>query len=258
MTPFIPREIITQLSLGFKIFPLYGNVLNQCSCKKSDCSSPAKHPIIFNSFRSATNNLQTISYWLKRFPFCNFAVATGRPSNIVVLDIDLRKDGHQSIKDITIPLTYTVLTGNGYHYYFKLPRKYHNLRSFNGILQGVDFKANNAYVVCPPSTHINGRQYEIHTESDFAEIPSKILDLILEKKNAENKIYEGKRNSELFRIGLGIAHNKIKDKSRLLKYLQITNLDRCSPPLKPSEVKLIRNNILKIINGKELKGSLNI
>ena len=144
------------------------------------------------------------------------------------------------------------MSGNGYHYYFSLPPEYLNLRSFTAILPGVDIKANSAYIVAPPSKHINGHQYEIYLDIPPVLLPDSILKLILSKNNPDNKIFPGNRNNSLFRIGLGFAYNHAINHKRLLKYLDVVNKDRCYPPIETDELKTIANNILKLINRRTI------
>lgn len=236
------------INYQWQIFPIYAPFQNKCSCKKPDCSAPAKHPLIFNSFRSATNDISIIQSWLNKYPHCNWAIATGRASNLIIVDVDLNKNGADSLKHLKMPITHTVLSGNGYHYYFRLPPEYHNLRSFTAILPGVDIKANGGYIVAPPSKHINGRNYEIYLDTPPVPLPDSILALLLSKNNPNNTIFPGNRNNSLFRIGLGFAFNHAINHKRLLKYLDVVNLDRCSPPLPTEELKTIANNILKLVS----------
>lgn len=240
--------LLKYIQHNWPIFPIYSALNHKCTCNNPTCSSPAKHPLTHNGFYSATTNTVTNSDWLRKFNNCNWAIATGRQSNLIVVDVDLLKKGAESIKQLKIPITYTVLTGNGYHYYFKLPLKYHNLRSFNSILPGIDIKANFGYVLVPPSTHINGAQYEIYLDVSPVTLPTNILKLLLDKPNPLNQFSIGCRNNNLFKIGLGFAYNHHVNRKRLIKYLSVVNMDRCNPPLPQSELYTLANNILKLIS----------
>lgn len=110
----IPVILSRYISYKWKIFPIYAPIQNKCSCNNPNCSSPVKHPIISNCFRSATDNLSTIQFGLKQYPLCNWAITTGRSSNLIVVDVDLNKNDRESIKSLKMPITYTVLSGNGY------------------------------------------------------------------------------------------------------------------------------------------------
>lgn len=246
----LPPILKQYISYNWKIFPIHTIIHNKCSCNNPNCSSPAKHPLIFNSFRSATSNLALIKSWFNKYTHCNWAIATGQTSNLIVVDVDIDKNGVKSIEPLKMPITYTVLSGHGYHYYFKLPPKYHNLRSFTAILPGIDIKSNGGYIVAPPSKHINGQNYEVYLDTPPAPLPNCILSLLLSKNNPNNIIFPGNRNNSLFRIGLGFAYHHAINYKRLLKYLHVVNLDRCSPPIETDELKTIANNILKLISRK--------
>jgi hypothetical protein len=113
-------------------------------------------------------------------------------------------------------------------------------------LPGFDFKANGGYVIIPPSVHINGSFYTVHNDTAIADIPSNLLEVIL--REVKNNIFkEGERNNQLFRIALGFAYNRSKERSRLMKYLCVVNEDHCYPPLEFAEVRTLANNIIRII-----------
>lgn len=238
--------LLKQLASGFKVFPIWYPKENKCACFNANCQCPAKHPIFKGGHKIASSNIIQIERWQELIKeTCNWAVATGKPSNIVVVDVDFRKDGDKSIKPFNLPDTYTVSTGNGFHYYFKLPKEYQYLTSKINLLQGVDFKANGGYVIIPPSMHISGTQYKVHRDIAMADIPSNLLQVIL--KEVKNNIFkEGERNNQLFRIGVGFAHNRSKERKRIMKYLSVINQDRCYPPLGFEEVRTLTNNIIKL------------
>src|SRR5262250_517001 len=53
----------------------------------------------------------------------NWALVLGQASDLVVVDVDRRHGGHETIKKYSVPLTFTVRTpGGGLHYYFACPR----------------------------------------------------------------------------------------------------------------------------------------
>jgi putative DNA primase/helicase len=241
-----PAVLLKQIKRDFKIFPIWYAVDNKCACYNITCSCPCKHPIYKGGYKIASSNLIRIENWLKVNPKCNWAVATGKPSNIVVIDVDNRKDGNKNISAFNLPITYTISTGNGHHYYFNLPKEHKYLSSKNGLLDGVDFKANGGYVIIPPSTHINGNQYKISEENPIVDLPENLLSLILNNVK-DNTFKEGERNNQLFRIGVGFYYNKSKEKNRLIKYLSIVNEERCKPSLSSAEVRTLADNIIKTI-----------
>jgi putative DNA primase/helicase len=122
-----PLEYVAR---GWKIFPCYSIQRGQCTCSKGiACQSPGKHPLTKNGVTDATTNLQTVQAWEQRFPNCNWAVATGQASGIVVIDIDPRNGGYDSIEEYETyrpdgPLPDTLRSstgGGGKHLFYTYP-----------------------------------------------------------------------------------------------------------------------------------------
>ena len=88
----------------------------------------------------------------------NVAIATGKISNLIVVDVDPRNGGTESWKEIVGDnyfFTHTVTSGSGgRHFYFK----YDATRKFpNQIAEGVDVLSDKKQVVAPPSENCVGR-----------------------------------------------------------------------------------------------------
>lgn len=104
-----------------------------------------------NGYKSASNDPKKVEKWFTDNPELNIGIACAM-SGLVVCDVDFRNGG--TIEGM--PETYTVQTGDGFHYYFKA-----NAQAYRGKLRdGVDIKFNG-YVVAGGSTHPNGKFYEI-------------------------------------------------------------------------------------------------
>src|ERR671914_662931 len=81
---------------GRPVLPVYWANGVQCGCGKSDCHSPAKHPIPHlapRGVRHATTSLVVIRAWWSAAPRANPALATGADSSITVLDVDADRGG---------------------------------------------------------------------------------------------------------------------------------------------------------------------
>lgn len=79
------------------VFPCYTvNLDGECSCGDSKCKSPGKHPRTRHGFKDATTDLDKITEWWAESPDANIGLATGKVSGIVVIDIDVAKNGEQS------------------------------------------------------------------------------------------------------------------------------------------------------------------
>ena len=61
------------------------------------CEPGAKRPLTYNGFWEATTDMRRIKAWWDRWPAANVGVPTGKRSGLLVLDIDLRDGGPESL-----------------------------------------------------------------------------------------------------------------------------------------------------------------
>lgn len=151
---------------GWAVFPVSGIVDNRCTCGSADCHSPGKHPLFSGGFNIATTDENTIRGWWSNMPDANIGIATGEPSGIFVVDVDVGngKRGEQSLAELEqkvgqLPTDAVVRTGSGgLHYYFELPPE--PIRnSASRLGENIDVRGNGGYVIAPPSKHISGNAY---------------------------------------------------------------------------------------------------
>lgn len=164
---------------GGAVLPLHTAVNGQCSCRRADCSSPAKHPRLRHGLHEATTDTDQIRQWWTRWPQANIGVRTGEASNLVVLDVDIRHGGHHTLADLAgrdpaVLDTRLIRTGGGgWHLYFRHPG--HAVRNSAGLLgSGIDVRGDGGYIVAPPSTHATGGQYRIGDARPIAPLPLSI------------------------------------------------------------------------------------
>lgn len=111
----------------------------------------------------------------------NIGIVTGQPSNIIVVDVDIKSGGRESLdllmaENPELRLTYTVKTGGGgWHFYFVRPDS--ALGNKVGALPGIDLRAENGLVVAAGSTHYSGRRYEVFRNSDVLPLPTGLCDV---------------------------------------------------------------------------------
>src|SRR5262249_53917618 len=146
-----------------------------CACwKGGGCPSPAKHPIAsLNGHRLAaggyldgSTEAGILKLWWSIAPDANLGIWC---RNLIVLDTDPRHRGDDALADLErehpLPATWRVITGSlGQHIYFRAPEGT-AIRSWRAedapyFGPGIDGRANDGYVVVPPSIHISGRRYE--------------------------------------------------------------------------------------------------
>ena len=152
------------------VFPLHTIISARCSCRQADCPHPAKHPIARHGLHDATTDERIIRSWWDRWPWANVGVATGADSGLIVIDIDPRSGGDDSLAHLeslmgSLPATLIAHTGGGgLHLIYTHPGG--QLRNTAGRLPGVadplpgiDLRGDGGYIVAPPSRHRSGDSY---------------------------------------------------------------------------------------------------
>jgi len=147
---------------GWHVFPCHHVTKGKCSCGIRDCHSPGKHPRTKAGLKDGTTDKRLIHRWWKRWPKANIAIRTGGLSGIVALDIDL-PEGPQTIHELQqehdeLPACPVIITGSGgRQFIFAHPGG--ELKNRTRFAPGLDFRADNGYVVVPPSNHATGGAY---------------------------------------------------------------------------------------------------
>ena len=260
---------------GWLVFPLHSMANGRCSCGREECASPAKHPRTAHGLKDATRDETTICAWWQACATANIGVCTGRGSGIVVLDIDPRHGGDESLAQLEhrqgkFPDTVESITGGGgRHIFFTYPGETHRIRNATALagMSGLDVRGDGGYVVAPPSLHISGGRYEWEASSELGEvpmapIPAWLLKLLGQTKAGRGQpqqlddrrawiaqgVSEGGRNSSIASLtGLLLRHRV--DPIVALHLVAAWNEARCRPPL--SEAELFRT--VDSIAGNELR-----
>lgn len=146
---------------GWPVLPLHSVVEGRCSCGKPGCGSPGKHPRTRHGMKDASINDVQIESWWKRWPDANIGVKTGASPGTIVLDIDPRNGGTESLAELEaeygeLPATVEAVTGgNGRHLVFQHPGG----KCAGELAPGIDVKGDGGYIVVAPSIHVSGRRY---------------------------------------------------------------------------------------------------
>jgi hypothetical protein len=121
------------------------------------CEPGGKAPLTYSGFWDATTDPRRIEAWWSRWPGANVGVPTGERSGLLVLDVDPRDGGPQSLAELEgaggpLPETAKARTGGGgMHVFFGYPGG-EEVRSSAGRLgTGLDVRGEGGYVVVPPS-----------------------------------------------------------------------------------------------------------
>ncbi len=271
-------KVITNLNLewglkylqkSWSLIPVHGIKDGQCTCGDPACKSEGKHPACLHGVKDASSSQNDLRKWAEDDTY-NIGIATGKDGGLVVLDVDIRNGGDETLAKLEakygkLPPTLTVKTGGGgKHYYFKYPEEVEKIPSGAGVLgQGLDIKADGGYVVAPPSRHISGGVYEWENfNQPLAKLPTGLLDLILSKHSSHNGhkkykdilmgsvIQEGERNNTLTSFG-GYLRGKGLDEEMITEILLAINIARCQPPLPIEEVIRIAESVCRYPPGNK-------
>ena len=104
---------------GLRVVRMHPVQDGRCACAKGEaCDRPGKHPSTPHGVKDATTDPEQIKSWWAASPDANIGIATGSESGILVLDIDPRNGGAESLKRLEkelgpLPNTVTTITGGG-------------------------------------------------------------------------------------------------------------------------------------------------
>lgn len=202
------RDEIRKLAgLGLRLHPLVAN---------------NKIPILRNWPTRATSEISTLETWEDANAGCNWGVATGAGSGIIVIDVDPKNGGDKTWQDLVHQngdiKTPTCKTGSGgLHIYLESPKTVHVGNSTNKVGIGIDVRGENGQVVVPPSIHPNGTEY-VWVEGmepwtiKFARVPAWLMKRIRGKGDTSDfaaigeDFERGIRNNSIFHQAKLLAH----------------------------------------------------
>jgi hypothetical protein len=183
----LKRAALYYANYGWPVVPLHYMKDGRCSCGRVRCDSPGKHPTTKHGPKDASRNEIQLDHWWNRWPDANIGIRTGVSTGIVVIDVDPRHGGDESLAELVrehgeLPATVEALTGGGgRHLVFKHPGG--TIRNRSNMRPGIDVRGDGGYIVAPPSNHASGGQYrwrEGHGphETTPAEMPAWLLALV--------------------------------------------------------------------------------
>lgn len=148
---------------GWSVVPMHDGTGLRCSCGRPRCPSVGKHPrVLWERWMNRRAGPTDLEFWWDRWPEANVGVVTGWVSALVVVDVDPRNGGDETLAALeaekqALPATITSLTGGGgRHLFFAHPT---HLVPSRPLGPGVDLKAEGGVVVVPPSRHASGQSY---------------------------------------------------------------------------------------------------
>ena len=148
---------------GWSVVPVHTPTSEGCSCERPSCPAAGKHPRIrWEMAMEEAAAEETIATWWLRWPDANVGVVTGEVSGVVVLDVDPRNGGEDTLEVLedrwgSLPVTVVDRTGGGgWHYWFRSAGE--RIPSVE-LGPGLELKGEGGMVVAPPSRHVSGHRY---------------------------------------------------------------------------------------------------
>jgi putative DNA primase/helicase len=252
---------------GWRVFPLHKLTQGRCSCQHPGCTNVGKHPRTEHGHNDATTDETVIRMWWEtEWPTANVGIRTGAESGLVVLDVDPRHGGDESLRQLeaehgSLPETVTALSGGGgRHLYFRHPGFRISSRA-EALGSGLDIRGDGGSVVAWPSLHASGKQYlwapgRNPDRSLVAPIPTWLLTLLREVRptgahtrttpvsDEGEPIPERKRNDTLTSLAGRMRYQGMSEEE-IATALLVINEQRCQPPLERGEVQGIARSVAK-------------
>jgi KaiC/GvpD/RAD55 family RecA-like ATPase len=236
-------------SMGWQVFPIAPRTKD--------------HPLVPWG-AEATSDPDQIRKWWAKDPGANIGIACGNRSGLVVLDVDPRHGGDESLLAMVaehgpLPDTVESITGGGgRHIIFKHPGvKIKN--SANNLGPGLDIRGDGGMVVAPPSIHPNGGRYEWEVSSrpstkPLADMPGWLIELTQDFSFVQinqthapaspvgDVITEGSRNQMLASLAGSMRRRGMSTEAITAALLE-ENMTKCVPPLPADDVQKIAQSI---------------
>ncbi len=228
-----------------------------------------KRPVVpWQIYQSRLPSAAEVEAWFGTKRQLNFGIVTGAVSNLVVLDVDSRHGGDESLTWLEVehgPLARTIEAksgGGGRHLYFAHPGG--SVPNRAGLAPGIDLRADGGCIVAPPSLHPGGGRYEwargrSPDEASLAPVPAWLLQLVLPaaaRRGPEQwrglvreGVVEGKRNSTLASLAGHLLWRGV-DPKVALDLLLAWNRVRCRPPLADVEAARVVDSITRLMRRK--------
>ena len=240
----LPREVTEASARGWRLFPVQAR---------------GKRPLMKGWPEEATSNIAQLEGWANLYPACNWGLATGTASGLVVIDVD-GAEGRASLADLerqgrALPATLTVTTGRadgGEHRYYRAPSGGDIRNDQSGKIGAhIDVRGTGGFVVCPPSIHASGKHYRfIDPSAPVAELPRWVIKRLTARQAMHTEtaqaspeaVTKGGRTNRLVSLA-GTLHKREMSVEAIEAALLAENSAKCSPPLPEAKVRGIARDI---------------
>jgi len=234
-----------------------------------------KRPLLrWEDLQQARTDAATVAQWFAHWPNANIGIVTGEISNLIVLDVDPKHGGDDSLSELerrfgALPETVEAQTGGGgRHLYFAHPGSLVPNRV--GLMQGIDLRGDGGYIVAPPSLHPSGQLYAWAPKRSPDEIaPAALPRWLLFARSVSASpgsgrigrslgewrrlvhegVPEGERNTTIASLTGHLLWHGV-DAQVALELMLAWNRLRCRPPLDDEEVARVVASVTRLHEGK--------
>jgi hypothetical protein len=163
-------------SLGWQVLPIHNPTADgKCSCGKSSCKKPGKHPRISEWQNKATTDQQQIANWWQTWPDANLGVRLGPESNLIDIEYDSAEGEATANELFEFTSTARYRSHRSTHHLFQFPTGLAipaAVVSYRGLEIRFGTDKVGAQSVFPPSVHASGQRYVwLNHPSEFPPAP---------------------------------------------------------------------------------------
>ena len=209
------------LTQGFRAFPVWG-VTDHGTCRcplAAACTSPGKHPATGKGgFHDATDDIAKVKTFLANPGTSNYGLVC--PPGVIAVDVD-GEDGKAKWDELQkahgpLPATLTVVTANGWHFFFTVDDERIGKHLFGFITRSQD----KGYTLGPGSHHASGVVYGMaNGKGGIQPLPDKWVDGLTKPKtsNLSNATIKVGGPPDPSSIAEGSRHDYLRDRARTLR-----------------------------------------
>ena len=249
---------ISYARAGWGVLPLHSPAVGGCSVGDPAAPAPPSTRARRTGSRTRPATSPVVSRWWAMWPDANIGLATG--DGVVVLDVDPDHGGDETLRELErehgeLPVTVEALTGGGGRHLFFATNGTPLRNSAGQLGRGLDIRGDGGYIVAPPSTHASGRRYAWSRDrhlDDMARgaLPAWIAELVAAPAARNGSagdgelIPAGERNTTLTSLA-GTMRRHGWTKPPIPGRAEVTNAERCRPPLPEPEVEKIAASVAR-------------
>lgn len=175
--PDLKKAALEFVARGWPVFP---------------CNPLNKRPLITAGFKAASTDHITVEHWWTQWPNAMIGMPTGARTDAWVLDVD----DPEAFAPWAwmIPPTRKVMTGKGFHFYFRHGAGVRNAQRHPKRgwpfpeLPGAEVRGEGGYVILPPSRHPSGRLYAWAEDCDPVTAPAELLRIVTRQNKTAREL----------------------------------------------------------------------